>query len=1560
MVLSQPVITSFTPTSGPVGTSVTISGTGFSSTPVNNIVYFGATRAAVTTATATQLNVAVPIGATYQPITLLVNGLVGYSKFPFSTTYPGWGKVDATSFLPKVDVATGTFHTSLAIGDLDGDGKADLAVTTSINVVSIFRNTGTSGVISYAAQINFPTGLYPASVAIGDLDGDGKADLAVTNRGSNTISVFRNTGTPGAISYAAKIDFATGSSPRSIAFGDLDQDGRTDLAVTNYSHNTVSVFRNTGTPGTISYAAKIDFPTGLYPASVGIGDLDGDGKADLAVASSGSNRISVLRNTGTSGTISYAAKIDFATNFYAHRVAIGDLDGDGKADLAVANSGSSTISVLRNTGTPGTISYAAKIDFAADSDPNSLAIGDLDGDGKADLAVTNGGSSTVSVFRNTGTPGTISYAAKIDFATGLGPVSLAIGDLDGDGKADLAVMNGNTLSFLWHEPRPSQTITFNPLPNRALGDSPFTLTASSSSGLPISYMSSNTTVATITGNTVTIVGRGYTLITAFQGGNSTFLPASAVQQLLFVGPLPQITGFTPTSGPVGTAVTITGTGFNSTPANNIVYFGAMRATVTAATATQLTVTVPTGATYQPITVLVSGLVGYSKFPFSTTYPGWGKVDVTSFLPKVDFATGASPGSIAIGDLDGDGKADLAMTNFSSNTLSVFRNTGTTSTISYAAKIDFATGAGPKSVTIGDLDGDGKADLAVTNYNSYTLSVFRNTGTPGAISYAAKIDFAISAFPSSVAIGDLDGDGRADLAVANGGNGTLSIFRNTGMPGTISYAAKIDFATGLGPVSLAIGDLDGDSKADLAVANFDGNTISVLRNTGTPGTISYAAKIDFATGSGPKSLAIGDLDGDGKADLAVANGGISTVSVFRNTGMPGTISYAAKRDFETGLAPGSVAIGDLDGDGKADLAVANINSNTVSVFRNTGTPGTVSYEAKTDFATGSGPYSLAIGDLDGDGKADLAVTNYGSNTLSVLRHEPRASQTVTFNPLPSACINATVNLTATASSGLAISYTSSNPTIASVAGNVVTTLAAGTVTITASQAGNGTYSPATATQSLIVNPFPTATISASGATTFCQGGSVTLTASTGSSYLWSTGATTQSITVGTAGNYTVRVTNVNGCSATSAATTVIVNPLPTATITASGATSFCPGGSVILTASAGASYLWSTGATTQSITVGTAGNYTVRVTNVNGCSATSAATTVTIFPSPTATITASGAITFCQGGSVTLTTNSGSSYLWSTGATTQSITVSSGGNYTVRVTNANGCMSAASAPTTVTVNPPPVASLTAAASNIYGPVTLCSGSSVSLSTPFNPNYSYRWRNYQTYISGATSSSYTTSYGGFYVVEVTDNITLCSSQSNTLTVNINQKPSVYIVGDGATFCSGSSTSLTAVSSAPYFSWSTGEGGTQSINVYSGGTYYVTAYLNGCQSTAQATVYEQYCDPNPDPCAMYGICPCFDQFCPRKETPAGSEPSDDPNVSELSVFPNPAMAQVTVALPARVEVDTPVRFFDLLGRQQGNVNIPKGQWKVSVSLDQAAEGTYIIKVGQSGKSTKLIVKR
>ncbi|MCA6413679.1 MAG: VCBS repeat-containing protein, partial [Cytophagales bacterium] len=203
--------------------------------------------------------------------------------------------------------------------------------------------------------------------------------------------------------------------------------------------------------------------------------------------------------------------------------------------------------------------------------------------------------------------------------------------------------------------------------------------------------------------------------------------------------------------------------------------------------------------------------------------------------------------------------------------------------------------------LGTWTGMAKADLAVTNGSGSSVSVFRNTGSVGTISYAAKVDFTTGSFPYSVSIGDLDGDGKADLALANEGSNTVSVFRNTGSAGTISYAAKVDFTTGSLPFSVSIGDLDGDGKADLAVANYSSNTVSVFRNTGSPGTISYAAKVDFTTGSGsgPNSVSIGDLDGDGKADLAVANYNSNTVSVIRNTGSAGTISYAAKVDFTTG-------------------------------------------------------------------------------------------------------------------------------------------------------------------------------------------------------------------------------------------------------------------------------------------------------------------------------------------------------------------------------------------------------------------------------------------------------------------------------------------------------------------------------------------------------------------------------------------------------------------------------------------------------------------------------------
>lgn len=447
-LFAQPTITSFEPLTGPVGTSVTITGTGFDMDPANNVVFFGATQAVVSEANTTSLIAIVPFGATYKPLTVLVNGLMEYTSDPFIVTFDGGGTIDAGSFRTKLELESGDTPWAISSGDLDGDGKPELVVVNSAsNTLSIYMNTSSeAGVISYDTKVDYTTGADPFSVAIGDLDGDGKPDLAVGNTGDNTVSVYRNTSSgSGAISYASKIDFPTGSFPISVAIGDIDADGKSDLALTNYNDNSVSILRNTSTvSGAISYDEEVNFPTGKEPISVAIGDLDGDGKSDLAIANFGGTELSILSNTGpASGVISYATKVDLAAGNKPRWVAIGDLDGDGKSDLATVNSYGASISIFRNTNTEtGVLSYDTKVDYASGIGPVSIEIADLDGDSKPDLAVTNNGSNSVSVFHNTSSgSGAIDFAAKVDYDTDEQPWSVALGDLDSDGRSELMVAN---------------------------------------------------------------------------------------------------------------------------------------------------------------------------------------------------------------------------------------------------------------------------------------------------------------------------------------------------------------------------------------------------------------------------------------------------------------------------------------------------------------------------------------------------------------------------------------------------------------------------------------------------------------------------------------------------------------------------------------------------------------------------------------------------------------------------------------------------------------------------------------------------------------------------------------------------------------------------------------------------------------------------------------------------------------------------------------------------------------------------------------------------------------
>ncbi len=438
---------------------------------------------------------------------------------------------------------------------------------------------------------------------------------------------------------------------------------------------------------------------------------------------------------------------------------------------------------------------------------------------------------------------------------------------------------------------------------------------------------------------------------------------------------------------------------------------------------------------------------------------------------------------------------------------------------------------------------------------------------------------------------------------------------------------------------------------------------------------------------------------------------------------------------------------------------------------------------------------------------------------------------------------------------------------------ITVATAGNYAVTVTNA-NGCSDASTATAVTVLPPLSIPSITPSGATTFCQGNSVTLTASAGSTYHWSNNATTSSITVSTAGNYVVTVTNANGCSAVSSATVVTVNPLPAIpSITASGATTFCQGNSVTLTASAGSTYHWSNNATTSSITVSAAGNYVVTVTNANGCSAVSSATVVTVNPLPaTPSITPSGATTFCQGNSVTLTASAGSTYHWSNNATTSSITVSAAGNYVVTVTNANGC-SAVSSATVVTVNPlPATPSITPS-----GVTTFCQGNTVTLTA--SAGSSYHWSN------NATTSSITVSAAGNYVVTVT-NANGCSAVSSATVVTVNPLPATpSITANGTTLISSATTGNQWYLNGTIIAGATA----QNLPVTQNGQYtVVVTNANGCTATSVVFNY----------------------------TSTGTE-----NIIEnpsVIVFPNPNNGKFTVEIAGgkNQKVDGPIEIFNLLG--------------------------------------------
>jgi len=424
-------------------------------------------------------------------------------------------------------------------------------------------------------------------------------------------------------------------------------------------------------------------------------------------------------------------------------------------------------------------------------------------------------------------------------------------------------------------------------------------------------------------------------------------------------------------------LTVNGTGFVS---GSVVNWNGSPLATTFISGSQLKAAVPAAdvaiATTASVTVInPTPGGGTSNLMFFTATADTG--DAIAFTLASSPPVGWLCDSTVVGDFNGDDKLDLAVTNFDSETVSVLLGDGTGNFILASSP---ATGPSPGSVAVGDVNGDGKLDLVTANTDGNTVSVLLGDGT-GNFSLASSP--ATGLWPHSVAVGDFNRDGKLDLAVANWGDQTVWILLGDG---TGNFGLASSPATGANPASVAVGDFNGDGKLDLAVVNEWSYTISVLLGDGAG---DFSLSSSPATGANPLSVAVADFNGDGTLDLVVANYDSNTVSILLGDG---TGNFTLASSPAAGQEPISVAVGDFNGDGKLDVAVANSGSSTVSILLGDGT-GNLTLASSP--ATGQSQ-SVAVGDFNGDGKLDIAVANWGSSTVSILLQNP-PGPAVTLSP-----------------------------------------------------------------------------------------------------------------------------------------------------------------------------------------------------------------------------------------------------------------------------------------------------------------------------------------------------------------------------------------------------------------------------------------------------------------------------------------------------------------------------------------------------------------------------------
>lgn len=877
-------------------------------------------------------------------------------------------------------------------------------------------------------------------------------------------------------------------------------------------------------------------------------------------------------------------------------------------------------------------------------------------------------------------------------------------------------------------------------------------------------------------------------------------------------------------------VSITGANFGTNASQLAVYFGGTKGTINNVTDQLLEVQAPLATTFSKISVfnIATGLGGSSEKSFFLDFGGTHPFSSSNLKPQVDFPADVGLYDQCLCDFDGDYKLDVATANSGSNNITLLKNGSSVGSLSFI-KSSPSVGAGTIHITCGDLNGDGLPDLVASETNGgKRLFVFKNLG---AFSFNLTTITLNGRKVKQLQIADLDGDGKSELVITDQGNPSLIILPNTSTLSLISFGTPIiSKLTGAASSDgLAIEDLNGDRLPEIITTKFlTGNgDATIMVNQSVQGNIAFGNETTLKIPGTLVDLKVGDLDGDGLPEIATTQLLGSSVSIFLNKSAS-SIQFAPPQNFTVDDHPYGLDFGDLDGDGKLDIAVASITQKSLSILNNSSTVGNLVFTASTIPTTYINRH-VKIADMDGDAKPDITFTSIDDNNnnipaskVSIIRNAACMVPSISANSPTNICSGNSVRLNSTVNGGVSYQWYKNGTLIPSATNPYYDATASGQFTVTVTAESGACVKTS---NQLTVSVSAGAALSAANPNNngpVCEKGTLQLSvADVGATqYVWSgpkgytgTGLTPPAInnfTEENAGRYYLDVYS-GGCLAQQTSTVVQAVEFPNFKLSSSSSGLVCQGQTVSLSLVPGASnvsFQWYektsgliSGQTGSSLSVSVAGNYFGKVTSAlyPACAPTYSDTvSVKVVSLPVVNFNLSNS-TPCAGQVITFNNQSTSDsqttpiYAWDFGdtntSTNQSPTHSyaSANTFTAKLTvSYTGGICAQSKTQNISVQAAPPLAITSST----GSFTFCQGETITLTATgsgFNSN-SYQWSN------AATSSAISIGADGAYSVSATATSGGCvitASQAVTMLPS----PDITVTATPTTVNDGQTSQLTA---------------------------------------------------------------------------------------------------------------------------------------------------------------------